>query len=135
MPEQPLQVLYVEDDRSSMLLMRHIFRKKLPGIELLEAATAEEGVAIARSTFPALILTDIYLPGLDGFAMIQKMREYPETRNIPLWAVSASVMKADLDKGEQAGFERYIRKPISTRVLVALLEERLGSKKETGNEI
>lgn len=107
------RVLYVEDDRASMLLMRHLFRKKFPEMVLLEAETSEHGIELAQSCEPSLILMDILLPGEDGYEGLDKLRNLKETAGIPVWAISALAMEEEVQKALEAGFVRYIRKPLN----------------------
>ncbi|WP_179218652.1 response regulator [Saccharibacillus sp. O23] len=107
------RVLYVEDDRASMLLMRHLFRKKFPEVVLLEAETSERGIELAQSCGPSLILMDIVLPGADGYEGLDRLRNLQETAGIPVWAISALAMEEDVQKALEAGFIRYIRKPLN----------------------
>ncbi|WP_172195792.1 response regulator [Saccharibacillus qingshengii] len=118
-------VLYIEDDRASMLLMRHIFRKKLPGLTLLEASSVEEGIALAQLHQPNLILMDIQLPDMDGFEGIGSLRSDLKTASIPVWAVSASALDDDVQRGLEAGFQRYLKKPLGMGPFVRQIKESL----------
>ncbi len=118
-------VLYIEDDRSSMLLMRHIFRKKLPELRLLEAATMEEGIALMDLHRPRLILMDIQLPGMDGYEGIERLRSDPNTATIPIWAISASALNDDVQRGLEAGFKKYLKKPLAMESFVHQIRESL----------
>lgn len=118
-------VLYIEDDRSSMLLIRHIFRKKLPEFTLLEAGSVEEGMRLARIHRPILILMDIQLPGMDGYEGVTRLNADPQTSLIPVWAVSASALDDDVQRGLSAGFQQYLKKPLGMGTLVRLIRESL----------
>ena len=75
-------------------------------------ATAEIGLAMAMTERPHLILMDIQLPGIDGILATKVLRKRPETRDIPVIAVSAAAMADDIERAEDAGFYAYVTKPI-----------------------
>ncbi|WP_037284265.1 response regulator [Saccharibacillus sacchari] len=118
-------VLYIEDDRSSMLLMRHIFRKKLPELQLLEAVTMEEGIMLMDLHRPSLILMDIQLPGMDGYEGLERLRSDSNTAMIPIWAISASALNDDVQRGLDAGFRKYLKKPLAMESFVHQIRESL----------
>ncbi len=105
------KVLYVEDDPINMLLVKSMF-KRLPGFVLLTALDAEQGITVARDQRPGLILMDIQLPGMDGYAALKILRDDARTAHIPVIAVSANAMPKELAKGRKAGFQFYMTKPI-----------------------
>lgn len=123
--KEPACVLYIEDDLSSMLLIRHIFRKKLPEFTLLEAGSVEEGFRLAKLHRPFLILMDIQLPGMDGYEGVIRLNSDPETASIPVWAVSASALDDDVQRGLEAGFQQYLKKPLGMGGFVQLIRESL----------
>ncbi|GGN97799.1 response regulator [Saccharibacillus kuerlensis] len=123
-------VLYIEDDRSSMLLMRHIFRKKLPEIRLMEAWSVEDGIMLAGLHRPSLILMDIQLPGMDGFEGVINLRSDLKTASIPVWAVSASALNDDVQRGLEAGFQKYLKKPLKMEDFVREIRESLQLAKQ-----
>ncbi|OWA34080.1 hypothetical protein B9G55_17270 [Saccharibacillus sp. O16] len=125
------RMLYVEDDRASMLLMRHLFRKKFPGVIMLEAETAERGVELALTCRPSLILMDILLPGLDGYEGLERLRNLKETTAIPVWAISALAMEEDVRRALDAGFVRYIRKPLNVEDFTGEIEHFLAEQSKT----
>lgn len=104
-------ILYVEDNPSNRKLMGKIM-ERLPGTELLMAPDAFVGIALARSRRPDVILMDIHLPGMSGLEAMAQLRELPETCHIPVIAVTAHAMPADVEKGIAAGFVNYLTKPI-----------------------
>lgn len=117
-------VLYIEDNLMNMRLMQQIFfcRKNL---ELLHANTAEIGIELARTAQPALILMDINLPGMDGYAALAALKADASTAHIRVVAVSANAMKGDEERGLDAGFFEYLTKPLDVMRLLALLDEVL----------
>jgi signal transduction histidine kinase len=104
-------VLYVEDDPANMLLVEQIIARQ-PEINLLTAVNGRTGIETARTSRPNIILLDINLPDLNGFEVMQILQSEPNTKHIPVIAVSANAMPLDIEKGIRAGFYRYITKPI-----------------------
>lgn len=121
------EVLYIEDDSYNMLVVRHLFKKKLPQLKLLESVTVEDGIECARFRQPCLILMDLKFIGMDGYEGLRQLRRQPETRHIPVWAVSASAMDGEIEKGEEAGFDAYISKPIDMEEFVERLQAYVDS--------
>jgi CheY-like chemotaxis protein len=80
---------------------------------------------MARTQRPDLILLDIQLPGIDGYEVLRRLRSEDGTRDIPVIAISANAMPADVERGISAGFDNYLTKPIDQRVLVAALQRVL----------
>jgi CheY-like chemotaxis protein len=83
-----------------------------PDMSLLTAANGNSGIELARASQPAAILMDINLPDISGFEALKILREDPATAHIPVVAISANAMPRDIEKGLQAGFFRYLTKPI-----------------------
>ena len=118
-------VLYIEDDPVNVMLMEAMLAQ-LPQVQLLSAALPEQGLALAATMAPDLILLDIQLPGIDGFEVLRRLRARPETRAIPVIAVSANAMHGDVDEGLNAGFNQYLTKPLElTRLLEAVSRQLL----------
>jgi signal transduction histidine kinase/ActR/RegA family two-component response regulator len=104
-------LLYVEDNPANLKLVEQIIARH-PGISLLTAMNGDSGVEIARASVPDVILMDINLPDIDGFEALKILRANPSTAHIPVIALSASAMPHNIARGLQAGFFRYITKPI-----------------------
>jgi PAS domain S-box-containing protein len=104
-------LLYVEDNPANLRLVEQIIARH-PDLRLLTAINGVSGVEIARLSQPKLILMDINLPGMDGFEALKILGSDPTTAHIPVVAISANAMPRDIKKGLQAGFFRYITKPI-----------------------
>lgn len=122
--EQQRLVLYVEDDPVSTLLMKSIF-KQFPQARLLTAPEPFAGLELALTHRPDFILLDINMPGMTGIELVKKLREAPETCNVLIYALSANALPADVERGMQAGFDRYLTKPVNVRDLKALVSELL----------
>jgi two-component system cell cycle response regulator DivK len=104
------RILYIEDKPDNRLLVRRILMAE--GMEVIEAASADEGVSLARMEHPDLILMDINMPGKDGFSATLDIRQIPELDHIPIVALTANVMKGDKERSLSAGCDGYIPKPI-----------------------
>ncbi|MFV5215899.1 ATP-binding protein [Azonexus caeni] len=121
------QVLYIEDNPANQRLMWDIF-EDLGAWTLSCAADAGSGLRQVKVQRPDLILLDINLPGMDGYAVLRALRGDPATRGIPVVALSANAMPDDLKRGRQAGFAAYLTKPLDIAGLIAVLEQHLGER-------
>jgi two-component system, cell cycle response regulator DivK len=108
-------VLVVEDNPRDLKLVRDVLRAK--GYEVIDAGTAEAGIELARAQQPALILMDVMLPGMDGRQAAKLLKEDPQTREIPIVALTSFAMKGDREKLLAGGFDGYIAKPIDIKEL------------------
>ena len=104
-------LLYVEDNPANLMLVEQII-EGIPHVRMLSARNANLGIALARTHQPEVILMDINLPGLSGIQALKILREDPATAHIPVLAISANAMPRDIQKGLEAGFFRYLTKPI-----------------------
>jgi CheY-like chemotaxis protein len=104
-------VLYVEDNQANMQLVEQLIERR-PGMRLLSAGDGASGIALARNHLPDVILMDINLPGISGIQALSMLRSDPSTKHIPVIAISANAMPHDIRKGLEAGFLRYLTKPI-----------------------
>jgi CheY-like chemotaxis protein len=118
------RVLYIEDNPMNQRLMQQIFAMH-KHLDLSIAHSAEIGIQLARAGRPDLILMDINLPGMDGYAALSALKAEPETAGIPVVAVSANAMKGEVARGLRAGFASYVTKPIDIRSLFKVLDELL----------
>ena len=117
-------LLYVEDNPANLKLIEQLIARS-PDIALLTARDGLEGVELARANQPDVILMDINLPGISGTEALKILREDPVTAHIPVVALSANAMLGDIEKALQAGFFRYLTKPIKVRELMETLEVAL----------
>jgi CheY-like chemotaxis protein len=120
------RVLYIEDNPANLKLVKKILGTQ-PNLSLLEAVNAELGLEIARRERPDLILLDINLPGMDGFAALAALRSDPATHAIPAIAVTANAMKHDSERGKAAGFADYLTKPLDIEQLLKSVRRCLDS--------
>jgi CheY-like chemotaxis protein/nitrogen-specific signal transduction histidine kinase/HPt (histidine-containing phosphotransfer) domain-containing protein len=105
-------ILYVEDNPANLKLIAQLIARRTY-LRLLTATDGESGIALAHMHRPDVILMDINLPGISGIEALQSLREDPATADIPVVALSASAMPDDIEKGQLAGFFRYLTKPIN----------------------
>ncbi len=118
-------LLYVEDNLGNLELVEKIIESRRPDIRLLCAQDGKLGIKLARNNHPDAILMDINLPGMSGIDALELLRLDPVTAPIPVIALSANAMPRDIKKGLEAGFFRYLTKPIKVKVLLKTLEEVL----------
>jgi CheY-like chemotaxis protein len=125
-------ILIVEDHDKNRKLVRDVLQAK--GYQTVECETGEEGVRLAGSARPALVLMDIQLPGIDGIEAFRRLRADPATREIPVIAVTASAMTHSRQQIMAAGFDGYQTKPISVREFLELVRQVLDRPREPGRE-
>ncbi|MHB8522050.1 MAG: hybrid sensor histidine kinase/response regulator [Limisphaerales bacterium] len=104
-------LLYVEDNPANLKLVEQLIARR-PDMHLLSAGDATLGIELARASKPEVILMDINLPGLSGTEALKILRADPVTAHIPVVALSANAMPRDIEMGLEAGFFRYLTKPI-----------------------
>jgi PAS domain S-box-containing protein len=126
-------VLYVEDNQANMQLVEQLLERR-PGMRLLNAGDGASGIALARNHLPDVILMDINLPGISGIQALKMLRSDPATEHIPVIAISANAMPHDIKKGLEAGFLRYLTKPIKVGEFMDALDLAL-EVAETGPDI
>jgi CheY-like chemotaxis protein len=117
-------LLYVEDNPANLMLVEQIIEGH-PHVRMLSARDANLGIALARAHQPEVILMDINLPGLSGIQALKILREDPATAHIPVLAISANAMPRDIKKGLEAGFFRYLTKPIKVNEFMQALDMAL----------
>ena len=114
------KILLVEDNEMNRdMLSRRLIKQ---GFEMVIAVDGEQAVDLARSEAPDLILMDISLPGLDGWEATRLLKTMPETRSIPIIALTAHAMAGDREKSLAAGCNDYDTKPIDFRRLVEKIQ-------------
>jgi PAS domain S-box-containing protein len=114
-------VLCVEDNPANLRLVRRLLLRR-PDLELIEAKDGRQGVELAASEQPDVILMDINLPGISGLTALRILAGDARTAHIPVVALSANAMPRDIEKGLAAGFFRYLTKPIKLGELLAALD-------------
>ncbi len=117
-------LLYVEDNPANLMLVEDLMARR-PDVCLLSARDGISGVQIARCALPDVILMDINLPGISGIKALRILEEDPTTAHIPVIALSANAMPRDIAKGLDAGFFRYLTKPIKVNEFMETLDVTL----------
>ena len=117
------KILYIEDNEDNIYMLSRWLRRQ--DYEVLIARDGAEGVALARSESPALVIMDLILPKLDGWEATRQLKAGPETAHIPIIALSASAMPGDLEQARDAGCDDVDTKPVDFDRLLAKLEALL----------
>ena len=117
------RLLYVEDNDDNIYMLTRRLRRK--GYDVVVATDGEKGVEMALSAAPSLILMDLSLPVVDGWEASRRIKSAPETRNIPIVALSAHAMEGDRESAIAAGCDDYDTKPVDFARLLAKIETLL----------
>lgn len=122
------RILLVEDnDMNSDMLSRRLERK---GYQVISALNGLEGIQLALSEQPDLILMDMGLPLLDGWQATQQLKQTPQTRSIPILSLTAHAMMGDRKRALEAGCDEYETKPVNLPRLLTKIETLLAKNKE-----
>lgn len=119
-------VLVIEDNDLNMELVVNVL--EMCNYRVLQASNAETGIQLARTHLPNLILMDIQLPGMDGYAATRLIKEDPAIKDIPVVALTAYAMKRDQEEAERAGCLGYISKPFSLKPFMEAVKGYLGDR-------
>ncbi len=111
------KILIVEDDPKNLTLFRDLLQRF--GYTTIEATNGREGIKLARANKPDLILMDIQLPVMDGIEATKILKSDPETKDIPILALTSYAMKGDREKILQAGCDAYLAKPVDVKEFLA----------------
>jgi two-component system, cell cycle response regulator DivK len=118
------KILLVEDNEMNRdMLSRRLQRR---GYEVLTAVDGESGLAMTRSETPALVLMDMSLPGIDGWEATRRVKAAPETRSIPVIALTAHAMSGDREKALAVGCDDFDTKPVDLTRLLQKIEALIG---------
>ena len=121
-------ILYVEDNPDNRMLIRRVLMAE--GYEVAEAHTAHEALERIQTVTPDLILMDINIPDMDGYALTARIRKTPGFDTVPIIAVTANVMRGDREKSLEAGCDGYIQKPIDIDLLSQQIERFMARKQQ-----
>ena len=126
-------ILIIEDNEKNRKLVRDVLQSR--ATRPSRAETAEDGLKLALDKSPALVLMDIQLPGMDGITALKQLRANPQTKSVPVIAITASAMTNNRQAMLAEGFDGYQSKPISVKDFLGELERVLASsrKVETSN--
>ncbi len=122
-----MNILMIEDNEQNLYLLRFLLEAR--GHRISEARSGPEGVAAARAAVPDLILLDIQLPQMDGYAVAQALRANPALDAAPIVVVSSYAMSGDRAKALAAGCDAYIEKPIDPQTFAVEVEAAAGRRK------
>ena len=117
-------VLYVEDNPANVTFMEDLVTC-IESVDLVTTPTAEIGLEFARRRRPEVIIMDINLPGMSGLEALRSLRGWPETKDIPVIALTAAASERDKQRGIASGFNQYLTKPVTVDELVTALEALL----------
>ncbi|HEY3256591.1 MAG TPA: PAS domain S-box protein [Polyangiaceae bacterium] len=132
--EPSYTVVYIEDNPSNIAFMRDLL-EDFERITLLAIPTAEVGIEVVRERRPDLVIMDINLPGMSGFEATRRLREWPETADIPVIALTAAAMVGDRKRASEVGFRKYLTKPVKIDELLQLLKELLPSRRSPSMDV
>lgn len=119
-------ILYIEDNRDNRSLVRRVLESE--GYAVMEAANADDALSSLKGGSPDLILMDINMPGIDGYALTAQIKSIPDYTLIPIIAMTANVMRGDRERSLEAGCDGYIQKPIDIDVLAEQIERFIRTK-------
>lgn len=120
-------ILYIEDNVSNRELVKRVLQ--VEGYEVLEAPDGLSGLRLAQQHTPDLILMDINLPEMDGYAVTATLRQIEALDQTPIVALTANVMRGDREKSLSAGCDGYIRKPIDIDALPTQIARYLAGER------
>ncbi len=123
-PDPKKIILIVDDDRDNLELIQEQV-SLLTNCSVVTAGDGNTALALARKLHPNLMLLDIWLPGIDGFQVVQRLKQDPQTASIPVIAVTAAARFQEQAMAMQVGFADYIRKPYDLETLGAVIEKYL----------
>jgi two-component system cell cycle response regulator DivK len=117
------RILVIEDQEDNRIILRDLLTSA--DFEVIEALNGQEGVDMAGTQQPDLILMDIQLPVLDGYEATRRIKGNPALASIPIIAVTSYALSGDEAKAKAAGCDGYVTKPFSPRLLLAKVREFL----------
>jgi two-component system, cell cycle response regulator DivK len=124
------KILIIEDNEQNLYLATFLLERN--GYEIVPARSGPEGIALADRIRPDLILLDIQLPGMDGYAVARALRQNPALKDVPIVAVTSYTMVGDRERAMEAGCDAYIEKPINPDTFRDEIEESLRARPSSG---
>ncbi len=121
-------VLIIEDNEQNRYLLTFLLERN--GYTVRAAADGARGIEAARESVPTLILLDIQLPTMDGYAVARALRQHEALQAIPIIAVTSYAMPGDREKALASGCTGYIEKPINPDTFVSEMEQNLAPRRE-----
>ncbi|MEK9629487.1 MAG: CHASE3 domain-containing protein [Nitrospinota bacterium] len=123
------KILYIEDSHPNLKLVEENLKLKWPDITFLPASHPKEGIEIAKTHRPDIILMDLNLPDMDGITAFKELKKFQETQDIPVIAVSSKAMENDIKAALDSGFEDYLTKPLNFRNFFKKMNKTLSNYK------
>ncbi|MCO4795487.1 MAG: MASE1 domain-containing protein [Bacteriovoracaceae bacterium] len=120
-----IKILYVEDNSANLFLFQQYF-EKMNRYDVRATENPLEAEALALEFSPDIILTDIKMPEMNGFELLKVLRKNQKLQNIPIIALSANAMSEDIKDAKNAGFDDYVTKPFSFKVLMSTIDKNMG---------
>ena len=117
-------ILIVEDNQTNAQLLKDVLVIKCYEVNIV--TNGDDALASIEKSKPDLVLMDVQLPGMDGYEITRIMRKNPQTKELPIIAVTAYALKGDREKAMEAGCDGYMSKPINTRELPKMVEKLIG---------
>ncbi len=117
------KILVIEDNEQNLYLVTFILEKY--GYEVIQAQNGMDGIQIAKNISPDLILLDIQLPDMDGYAVARELKSSIEKKNTPVIAITSYAMAGDREKAIEAGCTDYITKPINPDTFIQSVQQYL----------
>ncbi len=119
-------ILIADDDATHRRLLTDVLQAE--GYDTMTAGNGRHAIELTRSAKPNLILMDAQMPVLDGFATVKVLKADPDTRSIPVIAITALAMRDDRERMLEAGFDGYLSKPLSIKTLRAEVKRQLSAE-------
>ena len=127
LPEQTLKILSIDDNPANLKLIEQALKKR-PDIQVISAHLPSMGIELAMADKPDVILLDVNMPGMDGYQVLQVLRSDPQLKQLPVIALTANALPSELRKGQQAGFNDYLTKPLDIELLNAAIDACLNKE-------
>jgi len=127
------QILYIEDNPDNQRLVQRVLSAR--GYQVMIAEDGPNGLALARTSHPALVLVDLGIPGLDGYETTTRLRSLPHMRDVPIIALTADASPGARERALVAGCDGYLSKPIDARALPAQIAEFIEGRRERLPEV
>jgi two-component system alkaline phosphatase synthesis response regulator PhoP len=120
--------ILIVDDSMTTLLMEEMLLKKYTNFDVVQARNGQEAVKVALEELPGLILMDVVMPKMDGFAACREMRRLEKLKRIPIILVTSRGEAENVEKGFESGCNDYLTKPIDSNELVQMVNGYLGAE-------
>jgi CheY-like chemotaxis protein len=121
-PSKNKQILYIEDNYSNLKMVEKILKQRRPQVTFLSAMHPKEGIELAKTHRPDLILMDINLPEINGIEAYSELKNFKETCDIPVIAISANAFEKDIRATLDSGFKDYLTKPVNFDNLISIID-------------